>query len=161
MAGAISILIRRGSVEMPGHELAEGAPCLIAFGFAVHCLVRILRNRPAVVVRADGVEERAGMFTMGFVPWSEVTSLVIYGTQRHPYLCVYVRDPYALLASRPLVTRLCKRVTMRMGWPPVTIPQAMVKARLALVRAPMITAANALRTIDGRVEVVGYGRAHR
>ena len=139
---------------MPGRELVQGVPCLVAFGLAVLCLVRIFRNRPAVVVRDDGFEERAGMFTMGFVAWDEVTGLVIYGTQRHPYLCVYVRDPYALLASRPLVTRLGKRASMWMGWPPVTIPQAMVKARLALVREPMIAAANALRTVGGRVEVV-------
>ena len=154
LAGAVSILIRRGSVESPGHELAVGTPCLVAFGYGVLCLARILRNRPAVVVRADGFEERAGMFTMGFVPWDEVTSLVVYGTRRHTYLVVYVRDPYALLSSRPLVTRLGKRATMLLGWPPVTIPQAMVKARLALVREPMVAAANALRAVDGRVEVV-------
>jgi hypothetical protein len=85
---------------------------------------RLLVRRPVLVLADDGLHDHAS--GVGLVPWSEITGFSIVTVRGQRMLGVDVVDRDALLARVGPLRRGAVRANLRMGAPPVTIPQTVL-----------------------------------
>lgn len=100
-------------------------------GAAGYAAWRIVRQRPAVEVDATGITDTASALGAGHLAWDEVDGLVLYKFGGQWMLGIVVKDVDRMLARQNVFKRLLMRANMALGCPPVNIPQAGLRDRLA------------------------------
>jgi hypothetical protein len=103
--------------------LILGAVILAFFGpltFAM--LLRIVRNRPALVLDADGFTDHASPISAGYVSWPEVQQIEERAFRRREFVAIRVIDPAAFLARQSAWHRFLRRVNGPMAAGDILIP---------------------------------------
>jgi hypothetical protein len=91
--------------------LVLGAIVLAFFGpLAFAMLLRIVRNRPALVLDADGFTDHGSPISAGYVPWPEVQQIEERVYRRRIFVAIKVTDPAAFLARQSAWNRFLRRI---------------------------------------------------
>jgi hypothetical protein len=112
--------------------LILGVVVLAFFGpltFAM--LLRTLRNRPALVLDADGFTDHGSLISSGYVPWQEVQQIEERAVRRRVFVAIKVTDPAALLARQSAWHRFLRRVNGPMAAGDILIPDNILPMRPA------------------------------
>lgn len=96
---------------------------LVGGGYA---LFRLLVRRPAVALTADGLYDNASAVAAGFVPWESIEAILVYRQQNQTFLGAVPKDIPGFLEARGRVKRLILRASLRLGSPPIAIPQGVL-----------------------------------
>jgi len=128
--GIIATGIAAGLVGVqPGGDfgLAIGLLGLVLFGpITVAILLRAIRNRPVLIMDADGFTDHGSLIAAGYVPWAEVQLIEQRRFGRRLFVAVTVTDPAALRARQPAWRRLLHRVNGRTTAGDIFIPDTVL-----------------------------------
>ena len=112
--------------------LILGVVVLAFFGpltFAM--LLRTMRNRPALVLDADGFTDHGSLISAGYVPWREVAQIDERAFRRRVFVTVKVTDPAAFLARQSAWHRFLRRVNGPTAAGDILIPDNILPMRPA------------------------------
>lgn len=91
--------------------LVIGLVALVFFApLTLAVLVRAMRNRPALVLDADGFTDHGSLISAGYVPWREVQTIEEYPVRRRIFVAVTVTDRAAFLARQSAWHRFLRRI---------------------------------------------------
>lgn len=97
------------------------------FSFAtLYALYRLLAPRPSVVLTAEGIVDNASATAVGLIHWYEIDQVAIHAVAGQRMLGITVRDLPALLERIDPLKRSAVQTNLRLGFPPVSIPQNML-----------------------------------
>jgi hypothetical protein len=103
--------------------LAIGLLGLVFFGpLTVALVLRMVRNRPVLIMDADGFTDQGSLISAGYVPWQEVQRIEERPFGRRIFVAVTVTDPEALRARQPAWRRLLYRINGRTAAGDIFIP---------------------------------------
>jgi hypothetical protein len=112
--------------------LVVGLLGLVVFGpIAISRLVRATRNRPVLVLDADGFTDRGSLISAGYVPWQEVRQIDQRRFRRRVFVTVTVTDPVAFRARQSAWHRLLLRINGPMAAGDILIPDNVLPMRPA------------------------------
>jgi hypothetical protein len=99
--------------------------CVIAivfFGAAFFFILsRLLKPRPAVILRGDGIVDESSGLAAGLVPWSEITSVHVATIHGQRLLCLALSYPDVVLSQQPAAKRSLMQANMGLVGAPVVI----------------------------------------
>lgn len=99
-----------------------GWPAIVVFGLLLVPAVRLLLSKtPGLILQRDGFVDRSSAISAGFVPWSEVTELLVTTISGQRILTVKVRDPKPYLARGNLLQRPLVRANLRLTGSPINL----------------------------------------
>jgi hypothetical protein len=91
--------------------LAIGLLGLVIFApITLALLLRATRNRPALILDADGFTDHGSLISAGYVPWQEVQRIDERPFRRRVFVTVTVTDPEAFRARQSAWHRLLLRI---------------------------------------------------
>ena len=130
---AVTVLSAALVANRSGHvEVILGLVGLVLFGpITVASLVRAVRNRPVLVLDADGFTEHTSLISGGFVSWQEVQRVEDRLFRRRVFVTVKLTDREAFRARQPTWRRLLLRINGPMAAGEVLIPDSMLPMRPA------------------------------
>jgi hypothetical protein len=112
--------------------LVLGIIGLVLFApITVAALIRALRNRPVLVLDADGLTDRASLLAGGFVPWQEIQRIEDRPVRRRVFVAITVTDRAAFLARQSAWHRFLHRINGPMAAGDILIPDSMLPMRPA------------------------------
>jgi hypothetical protein len=116
-----------------GHgEVAFGLAGLVLFGpLTVASVVRAVRNRPVLVLDADGFTDHTSLISGGFVSWQEVQRIEDRQFRRRIFVTVTLTDREAFRARQPAWRRLLLRINGPTAAGDVLIPDSRLPMRPA------------------------------
>jgi hypothetical protein len=120
----------------PGGDvgLIIGLIGLAFFGpLTIALILRAVRNRPALILDADGFTDHGSMISAGYVPWQEVQEIDERRFGRRIFVTVKVADPVAFRARQPFWRRLLYRINGRTAAGDILIPDNVLSMRPAEV----------------------------
>jgi hypothetical protein len=107
--------------------LILGLVGLVLFGpITLALLVRATRNKPALILDADGFTDHASPISVGFVPWQEVQRIEDRLFRRRVFVTVTVTDRAAFRARLPAWHRLVLRLNGPMVAGDILIPDSVL-----------------------------------
>jgi hypothetical protein len=112
--------------------LVIGLAGLVFFGpIGISRLVRAVRNRPVLILDADGFTDHGSLISAGYVPWQEVQGIDQRSFRRRVFVTVTVTDPAAFRARQSAWHRLLLRVNGPMAAGDILIPDNVLPMRPA------------------------------
>jgi hypothetical protein len=112
--------------------LAVGLLGLVLFGpLTLALLLRTFRNRPVLILDADGFTDYGSLISAGYVPWQEVQQIDERRYGRRIFVTVKVTDPEAFRARQPAWRRLLYRINGRTAAGDILIPDDLLPMRPA------------------------------
>jgi hypothetical protein len=115
-----------------GFEVIFGLVGLVLFGpLTVASVVRAMRNRPVLVLDADGFIDRTSLISGGFVSWQEVQRIEDRQFRRRVFVTVTLSDGEAFRARQPAWRRLLLRINGPTAAGDVLIPDSRLPMRPA------------------------------
>jgi hypothetical protein len=112
--------------------LVLGLACLVIFGpIAISRLLRVMRNRPVLILDADGFTDYGSLISAGYVPWQEVQQIEERAFRRRVFVTIKVTDPAALRARQSAWHRFLLRVNGPMAAGDILIPDNVLPMRPA------------------------------
>ena len=108
----------------------EPIPIVALLGFlmgvasGIYAFFRLVVRRPAVVLSTEGLYDNASGVAAGFVPWESIDAMLLYRQQNQTFLGAVPRDVPAFLAAQNRLKRAILRGSLRLGAPPIAIPQS-------------------------------------
>jgi hypothetical protein len=112
--------------------LVLGLVILAFFGpLTLAALIRTVRNRPALVLDADGFTDHGSLISAGYVPWREVAQIDERAFRRRVFVTVKVTDPAAFLARQSAWHRFLRRVNGPTAAGDILIPDNILPMRPA------------------------------
>jgi len=100
-----------------------GAISILFFGAAsFYILFRLVKPKPAVILRDDGIIDQASGLAAGFIPWSEITSVHIATMHYQRFLCLVPSHPDLVLAQQSAAKRALMQANIGLVGTPVAIP---------------------------------------
>jgi hypothetical protein len=88
----------------------------------VALLLRMVRNRPVLILDADGFTDHGSLISAGYVPWRDVQRIEERPFGRRIFVAVTVADPEAFRARQPAWRRLLYRINGRTAAGDIFIP---------------------------------------
>jgi hypothetical protein len=108
--------IREGGVFIGGIGLAF-------FGFAaVTLFLKIVRNKPSVVVDERGISDNSAVINAGFIPWSDIERVFLTQIAGNTSIAIVPRDPEAFMNKYNPAMKKLMQVNMSMMNFPVGLP---------------------------------------
>jgi hypothetical protein len=89
-------------------------------------LVRAMRNKPALILDADGFTDHASLISVGFVPWQDVQRIEDRLFRRRVLVTITVTDRAAFRARLPAWHRLILRLNGPMVAGDILIPDSVL-----------------------------------
>jgi len=112
--------------------LVLGLAGLVFFGpITISRLLRGARNRPVLILDADGFTDHGSLISAGYVPWQEVQQVDQRPFRRRVFVTVTVTDPAALRARQSLWHRFLLRINGPMTAGDILIPDNVLPMRPA------------------------------
>ena len=103
--------------------LVIGLVGLVVFGpIAISRLLRAVRNRPVLILDADGFTDHGSLISAGYVPWQEVQRIDHRRFRRRVFVTVAVTDQAAFRARQSAWHRLLLRINGPMAAGDILIP---------------------------------------
>ena len=134
-SGCIVTVLAVGLVIFRTHGnfgLIVGLVGLVLFGpLTVAMVIRALRNRPVLILDADGFTDRSSLISGGFVPWQDVQQIEDRQFRRRVFVTVTVTDRDAFRARQPAWRRVLLRINGPMVAGDVLIPDNALPMRPA------------------------------
>ena len=91
--------------------LVIGLAGLVIFGpFTAAMLIRATRNRPALILEADGFTDYGSLISAGYVPWREVARIEERVFRRRAFVAIKLIDRAAFLARQSAWHRFLLRI---------------------------------------------------
>jgi hypothetical protein len=113
-------------------EVTFGLVGLVLFGpLTVASVVRAVRNRPVLVLDADGLTDHTSIISGGFVPWQEVQRIEDRQFRRRIFVTVTLTDREAFRARQPAWRRLLLWINGPTAAGDVLIPDSRLPMRPA------------------------------
>jgi hypothetical protein len=94
-------------------------------------LLRAMRNRPVLILDADGFTDHGSMISAGYVPWREVQRIDELPVRRRVFVAVTVNDRAAFRARQSAWHRLLLRLNGPMAAGDILIPDSVLPMRPA------------------------------
>jgi len=113
-----------------------GAP--LAGLISLHCLHRLLRHRPSVVIDDEGLHDNASMVAGGLIRWRDIAGVTVYAVRtrvtffavrNHKMVGIVLKDNDKFLAQFGPLRKLLLKVSLAMGFPLVAIPELTISAK--------------------------------
>jgi hypothetical protein len=118
--------------------LILGLVGLVFFGpMTIASLVRALRNRPVLILDADGFTDYGSLISAGRVPWQEVSSIENRAFRRRVFVAIKVTDRAAFLARQSAWHRFLRKVNGPMAAGDILIPDSVLPMRPAELLSTM------------------------
>jgi hypothetical protein len=112
--------------------LVIGLVGLVFFGpMAISRLLRAARNRPVLILDADGFTDHGSLISAGYVPWQEVQQIDERPFRRRVFVTVTVTDPVAFRARQSAWHRFLLRINGPMAAGDILIPDNVLPMRPA------------------------------
>ena len=112
--------------------LVVGLVGLVFFGpITISRLVRAVRNKPVLILDADGFTDHGSLISAGYVPWQEVQQIDHRPFRRRVFVTVTVTDPAAFRARQSAWHRLLLRINGPMAAGDILIPDNVLPMRPA------------------------------
>lgn len=106
------------------------------FGFGVAGMLYELRSKKnALVIRPDGFEYQASLFSTRFVPWGEVDKISLWNVSGAEMVCVSVKDRKKFEAAQSRVARCLSRSFRSL--PPIQLSLAATQADASQIALTM------------------------
>jgi hypothetical protein len=99
--------------------------------YTLAMLLRAMRNRPALVLDADGFTDHGSLISAGYVPWREVQRIEEHPVRRRVFVAVTVSDRAAFLARQSAWHRFLRRINGPMTAGDILIPDNVLPMRPA------------------------------
>lgn len=100
-----------------------GLVAVVFFGLCAGFLIyQIISRRPALVLDADGLLDRASLSAVGRVGWAEITGARALANNAQVIVAIDVRDPEAVLGRQPRLRAAFVRSSAKMTGAVVNIP---------------------------------------
>jgi hypothetical protein len=109
-----------------------------------YLLGQAARRGPAVILSTRGFTDHASAIGVGFVPWSEVTSIRTRSVRGRAFVAVKIRDPRAVLARQSAWRRALLRLNRKWFSGDVFIPETV----LPISAKELISLMNEKRSAD-------------
>ena len=126
MCGAGFVLVAQVSIAKPFKVIAVAmlAPCTVMFLiFFAYAVIKLVSNKPLLILDRDGLTDQSSTIAVGFVPWSDLLA-VKFTEYRNSgtLLCVdAVHSAEFIAARRNPVWRSAKRFNLKRGLGVVTV----------------------------------------
>lgn len=105
-----------------------GLASVVFFGAcALYASVKLLDQRPGLVLNSTGFVDNASGVAAGFIPWSEVLGAGIYEVQGQKMLIVGLRDPQKYIDRGNALKRLLNKGSYKMMGSPVAVSSVALK----------------------------------
>lgn len=112
--------------------LVIGLVGLVLFGPVTFSrLVRAARNKPVLILDADGFTDQGSLISAGYVPWQEVQQIDHRPFRRRVFVTVTVTDPAAFRARQSAWHRLLLRINGPTAAGDILIPDNVLPMRPA------------------------------
>jgi hypothetical protein len=112
--------------------LVIGLVGLVAFGpITISRLLRAARNKPVLILDADGFTDHGSLISAGRVPWQEVQGIDQRSFRRRVFVTVTVTDPAAFRARQSAWHRFLFRINGPMAAGDILIPDNVLPMRPA------------------------------
>ena len=96
---------------------------LLIFGpITISRLLRVARNRPVLILDADGFTDHGSLISAGYVPWQEVQRIDHRRFRRRVFVTVTVTDQAAFRARQSAWHRVLLRIDGPMSAGDILIP---------------------------------------
>ena len=106
------------------------------FGTGVAGMLYELRSKKnALVIRPDGFEYQASLFSMRFISWGDVDKIALWNVSGAEIVCVSVKDRKKFEAARPRLARYVNRPFRSL--PPIQLSLAATRADAAQIALTM------------------------
>lgn len=92
----------------------------------VALLIRMFRNRPVLILDADGFTDHGSLISAGYVPWRDVQQIEQRVFGRRIFVAVTLTDPAAFRARQPAWRRFLYRVNGRTAAGDIFIPDTVL-----------------------------------
>jgi hypothetical protein len=96
----------------------------------LYCCYRLIVPKPAVIVNHIGIFDNAVVFSAGLVKWDEIADVFVYNYGRRRFLGIVTLDTEAFLQRQPVFKKWLMKVGMRLGDPPILIPQSILPMKV-------------------------------
>jgi hypothetical protein len=121
-------------LDRPGRDfgLVIGVVGLVFFGpVTISRLLRAARNRPVLIMDADGFTDYGSLISAGYVPWREVQQIDQRPARRRVFVTVTVTDPAAFRSRQSAWHRFLLRINGPMAAGDILIPDNVLPMRPA------------------------------
>lgn len=95
---------------------------MLFFGLALSFIV-IRLFRPKIILKIDenGITDNSSMVSAGFVPWDNIKEVFVYGVISEKFIGISLKDEDKFLNEKSMFLRKYLRLTLRLGYPPISI----------------------------------------
>jgi len=99
-----------------------GAAAIVFFGLmGVLGLKKLFDRSPGIILNQDGLTDNSSGFSVGFIPWSDVSGIGQYETHKQKFISILLRDPEKYVNSGNFLRRKANQATLKMAGTPITI----------------------------------------
>src|SRR6478735_3332056 len=102
---------------------------IVFFGIGALFIVnKLFDTRPGFVIDANGIVDNSSMFSVGFIPWADITGLSIIHVNRQKLIMVKVEDVEGYIHRQPnALARRTASMSYRMYGSPVSVSAVTLK----------------------------------
>lgn len=103
----------------------------IAIAFSALCgfigIKKIFDNKPGLIISAIGIEDNSSGFSVGLIPWEDITGISQYEVQSQSFVSILVADPDKYAVRGNLIKRMANRTNIKMCGTPLNIASNSLK----------------------------------
>lgn len=145
-AGTLMLLLPLNEIGITGKIFT-----LLGVAFSgktgLFAITRLFSNMPALTIDIGGITDHASALSVGFIPWSDITSAGIFTFQKQKFLGISLRNPEAYLAKvSPFKRVLMKTNSSWVGYV-VNIPQVTLSVQIE----DLLVHIHQYKQMDGRI----------
>ena len=129
LGSVLTVLSAALAADRPGGDfgLVIGLVALVICGpIALALLVRAIRNKPTLILNANGFTDQSSLLGAGFVRWQEVQRIEDRLFRRRVFVTVTLTDRAAFRARLPAWHRLILRLNGPMAAGDILIPDSVL-----------------------------------
>jgi hypothetical protein len=117
-------------------ELFSNPSIVYGIGFAtiaffslcgVVAAIKLLDQRPGLVLSAEGIFDNSSGVSAGLVPWADIVGFSMYQVQRQKMLVMMVSSPQKCIENRNFLIRPLLRANAGISGSPITITSSSLK----------------------------------
>lgn len=103
----------------------------IAIAFSGLCgfigIKKLFDNKPGLIISDVGIEDNSSGFSVGLIPWEDVTGISEYQVQSQSFVSILVADPDKYAVRGNLIRRMANRTNIKMCGTPLNISSNSLK----------------------------------
>lgn len=121
-AGANYLLIGILYPKLPGFWNLKVTAVALVSAVVIWAIVVVIRHssrkKPSLIIDAKGITDRTNITSVGFIPWSDITSFeLVKGSFNHKLIVVKVKNPEIYISANARLSASRQSQLMQFGSP--------------------------------------------